>query len=146
KEMMARITGTRIFGDGSIYWAVPYFLALSVSGLFLLWTCRRSWGSVTSLFLAGGFYATAVAAQMELIFRGMGGVGGWVEESCEMMGDFCILMTITLYARRLAQEMESKRSQQHRETWGRWDMETRNGEYVPARPHIDKERQSALPR
>ena len=54
KEMMALALGTRLMGDGSIYWVVPYFAALSAAGLFMLWAMRRTWPPVVCLFSAGG--------------------------------------------------------------------------------------------
>ncbi len=107
KELMARLCHTRILGDGSIYWAVPYFVLLSASGLFLLWRARRVPAAIAFLFAAGAFYAIAVASQMELILRGMGPIEVCVEESCETLGHLSIWMTLGLYARSLVLSLDT---------------------------------------
>jgi hypothetical protein len=106
KEMMARALGTRLVGDGSIYWVIPYFVGLSVCGLFLFSFLRHVAASVRYLFLAGVSYAVAVAGQLELLLRGMGPIEVWVEESCELFGDLFILLALSLYARRIAGQIE----------------------------------------
>jgi hypothetical protein len=106
KEMMAMVLGTRLMGDGSIFWAVPYFVALSAAGSFMLWAMRRTRPAVLCLFSAGGCYTFAVAAQLELILRDLGPWEIWLEESFELMGDLCILVALGLHARSLVFEIE----------------------------------------
>ena len=106
KEMMARLVGSRILGDGSIYWIVPYFVALSASGLFLLVAARRTPAAVVFLLAAGASYAVAVVMQLGVVFPTRPMLATWIEESCEMLGDLLILMTLGLHARSVVAMME----------------------------------------
>ena len=106
KELMSRLTGTRILGDGSIYWAVPYFLLLSASGLFILRAARRCPAAIICLLSAGITYAIAVIAQFELLLGNQPAVETWIEESCEMLGGLFILLTLGLYARSVVVDLE----------------------------------------
>jgi hypothetical protein len=106
KEVMVRLTGTRLFGDGSVYWVLPYFLLLCASGLFVLHAARRSPISVASLLGAGTSYAVAVIAQFEFWLGNHPAIETWIEESCELLGGLLILLTLTLYARTIVIELE----------------------------------------
>ena len=106
KEMMVRLVGTRIIGDGSVYWVVPYFFILSVTGMFLLCSFRRTPAALTCLFSAGLCHSIAVLSQMEWILRGVWPAQIMVEESAEMMGYLLILLALALHARSLVFELE----------------------------------------
>lgn len=106
KEMMARLTGTRILGDGSVYWVVPYFLLLSASGLFMLRAARGCSAAVASLVGAGISYAIAIIAQFEFFIGNHPAIETWIEESCEMLGGLFILLSLGLYARSVVLELE----------------------------------------
>jgi hypothetical protein len=97
KELMVLLCGTRLLGDGSLYWIVPYFLALSAVGLFLLSHMGRSLAGGL-LLAAGGLWAFAVLNQLELVFTEPH-VGTLVEESCETLGSLCVLGSLSLFAR-----------------------------------------------
>lgn len=99
KEMMVLITGRRIMGDGSVYWAVPYFALLSAAGLFLLNHVRRSSAAVICLLSSGFCFAIAIAAQLDFILRGKPFLETWLEESGEMMGQLLILACVSMFAR-----------------------------------------------
>jgi hypothetical protein len=106
KELMARLTGTRILGDGSIYWVLPYFLVLTATGLFLLRVARRCRTAIACLLGAGASYAIAVIAQLELFLGNHPAIETCVEESCEMLGGLFILLTLGLHARSVVLELE----------------------------------------
>lgn len=97
KELMALLCGTRLFGDGSLYWIVPYFFALLAVGLFLLSHMGRSLASGL-LLAAGGLWAFAALNQLELVFAEPY-IGTLVEESCETLGSLCVLGSLSLFAR-----------------------------------------------
>lgn len=99
KEMMTRLAGTRLFGDGSIWWVVPYFFLLGAVGLRLLVDMRECRLSSSALLAAGAAYATSVVAQLGWI-AGQGGAREvMIEESAELLGDLLILMAMGLHAR-----------------------------------------------
>jgi len=97
KEMIARIIGTPLYGDGSIYWIVPYFLLLATMGWKLI---RLTGVSPAGLMLlaTGGLWTLAIANQLELISANAQ-VGIVVEESCEMLGHASLLLALALLGR-----------------------------------------------
>jgi hypothetical protein len=108
KEAVAKLAGSRLFGDGSIYWAVPYFMLLSAAGLFLLGKTWRNLPSIVCLLSAGIAYGLAAVGQLDLILAGRPILETWLEESCEMLGDLCILFCLLLHARSIVSETEPK--------------------------------------
>jgi len=99
KELMSHATGHRILGDGTIWWAGGYAIALSLLGLGLLravWPCRSA---IAALFSTAAFYATAVAAEMAFILPRKNEPEVMVEEGCEMVGNLCLLLSMGLSAR-----------------------------------------------
>jgi hypothetical protein len=61
QQIMTSLTGTRITGDGSIWWLVPALLLLGTTGIRLLIEMRPSRLSTTAFVSAGIAYATALA-------------------------------------------------------------------------------------
>ncbi|GEM_PF-2140523 len=67
KELCVRLVGSRLYGDGSIYWAVPYAILLgwALAGSFHY---LRGNPLARSTVLLGGFaYLIAAALQLELL-------------------------------------------------------------------------------
>lgn len=107
KELMSHAAGTRILGDGTIWWAGAYALVLSALGLGLLkamWPCRSA---IVALFSTAAFYATAVAAEMALLLPRKDETEVMLEEGCEMIGNLCLLLAMGLYARHAALAVEA---------------------------------------
>jgi hypothetical protein len=101
KEFASAAAGTRIFGDGSIWWAGPYFCLLAFVGLRLFWEMRGCWLSSTLLQATGWVWALAVVTQLGLILPESGARGVIVEESAEMLGDLLLLLSMMVHARYL---------------------------------------------
>lgn len=99
KEMMTWLTGTRIVGDGSLWWVAAYAIVLSVVGLRLLLDMRVCWLSTSVLVVAGVCYAASVVVQMQAVLAEMGAVSVMVEEGLEMAGNVFLLLSMTLHAR-----------------------------------------------
>jgi len=99
KEMMSVISGTRIFGDGSIWWVIPYFFLLGAVGTRLLVDMRCCWLSSATMILAAGCYAVGVAAQLGLLLPESGARGVMLEEGAEMLGNLFVLLAMALHAR-----------------------------------------------
>jgi hypothetical protein len=99
KELMALLTGTRLLGDGSIWWVVPYFFLLGAVGSRLLVDMRHCRPSSAALVATAVCYALAVAAQLELIFRDLGAREVMFEEGAEMVGNLLLLLAMALHAR-----------------------------------------------
>jgi hypothetical protein len=101
KEFASKAAGTRVFGDGSIWWAGPYFGLLGFVGVKLFWEMRGCWLSSTLLQATGWVWALAVATQLGLILPESGARGVIVEESAEMLGDLLLLLSMMVHARYL---------------------------------------------
>lgn len=101
KELMSHATGARLIHDGTIWWVGAYFLVLSVTGLRLLWEMRRSPAACLALVSVAAFYAAAVGCELRLL-TAKDQLGVMIEEGCEMLGNFCLLAAMLLYARHLA--------------------------------------------
>lgn len=102
KEMMSHVTGERIWHDGTLWWVLGYFVVLSTTGLALVWTMRKAPAAIAALFGTAGFYAVAVLCELGWILpKDKSGV--MLEEGCEMMGNFCVLISMGLFAKHLAE-------------------------------------------
>lgn len=99
KEMMAQVTGARMFGDGSIWWVVPYLLLLGAVGSRLLVDMRHCRLSSAALLAAAGCYALAVVTQLQWILPDSGARGVMLEEGAEMVGNLALLLAMGLHAR-----------------------------------------------
>lgn len=102
KEMMSHLTGERIWHDGTLWWVLAYFAVLSTTGLAMLWQMRKAPAAIAMLFGTAGFYAVAVLAELSWILA-KDKRGVMLEEGCEMLGNLCLLTSMALYARYVAQ-------------------------------------------
>ncbi len=99
KEAMAILAGTRLFGDGSIWWVVPYFFLLGAVGTRLLVDMRDCWLSSATLVLTAISYFVAVLVQLGWLMPESGARGVMVEEGAEMFGNLSLLLAMGLHAR-----------------------------------------------
>ncbi len=106
KEMMVVLTGTRVLGDGSIWWVAVYVFLLGAVGSRLLVDMRECWLSTTTLVAAAGCYALAVVAQLGWVLPESGARGVMVEEGAEMFGNLLLLLAMGLHARHVILDAE----------------------------------------
>ena len=99
KEMMACVTGTRLLGDGSIWWVTAYVFLLGAVGTRLLIDMRRCRLSTGAMIGAAVCYVVAVVVQMGLVLPESGARGVMVEEGAEMLGNLLLLLGMGLHAR-----------------------------------------------
>jgi hypothetical protein len=99
KEMMAHLTGTRLLGDGSIWWTIPYFFLLGSVGTRLLVDMRPCRLSSAALMGTAACFAVAILGQLGLVMPDAGAREVMVEEGCEMVGMLLLLLAMTLHAR-----------------------------------------------
>lgn len=94
--MMTYVTGTPLYGDGSLWWVVPYFFVLGAVGSRLLVDMRHCRLSSTALVAAAGSYALAVGSQVlgDGLTRAV-----MLEEGAEMVGNLFLLLAMGLHAR-----------------------------------------------
>ena len=96
KDAMTRLTGTALYGDGSLWWAVPYLVVLSALGSRLLvdaWPARLS---TATLVAAGGCLVSAVVVQLGWISVGNSIMVG---RGAEMLGCWLLLVGTGFHAR-----------------------------------------------
>ena len=86
KEFMSYTTGSRLYGDGSLWWVLAYGATLGVIGLRLLWDMRSYRPSTTAISLSAVCFLVAVIVQLELVMPQRGAQAVMVEEGCEMAG------------------------------------------------------------
>jgi len=108
KKMMTLLTGQSLGGDGSLWWAIPYFFLLGGVGIRLLVDMRECLLSAGTFLAVAICYATAVAAQLEWILPQSGSMGIMLEEGAEMLGDWLLLLAMTLYARHVILDAEGR--------------------------------------
>lgn len=104
KELMSQVAGTRLSGDGSLWWVLAYATVLGSLGLWLLLEVRESRGTLTLFLLAGVSLAVAVAAQLEWLLPQSGARGVMLEEACEMLGYQLIVFALAVYARHVVRD------------------------------------------
>jgi hypothetical protein len=111
KEMMSHLTGERIWHDGVLWWMIAYFLVLSTTGLALVWSMRKAPAAIAVLCGTACFYAVAVLCELNCILpRDTSGV--MLEEGCELMGNFCVLASMGLFAKHLADSLRCAETEQ----------------------------------
>jgi hypothetical protein len=106
KEMMVLVTGTRVFGDGSVWWVACYFFLLGAVGTRLLVDMRECWLSSAAFVGVAACYVVAVLAQLGWVLPESGARGVMLEEGAEMIGDLMLLLAMGLHARHVILDAE----------------------------------------
>jgi hypothetical protein len=99
KEMMTLMTGTRLLGDGSMWWVIAYFFLLGGVGIRLLIDMRHCRLSTASMAMVALGYALAIAARLGWILPETGAKGIMFKEGAEMVGNLFLLLAMSLHAR-----------------------------------------------
>ncbi len=106
QHAMTRLTGTALYGDGSLWWAVPYLVLLSAVGSRLIldtWPARLS---TAALSAAGGCLTVAVAAQLGWIVAQEHAHHTLLALGAEMLGCWMLLLATALHARYVVLDAE----------------------------------------
>ncbi len=111
KELMSHATGTRIAGDGSLWWAGAYLLVLGAVGARLLLDMRECRSSTAAIFATAASYAVAVAAQLGWIMPETGARGVMLEEGAEMVGNLFLVLSMAIHLRYVCLDAEGKVTQ-----------------------------------
>ncbi len=99
KDAMTQLTGTALYGDGSLWWAVPYLVLLSALGSRLILDIWPSRLSTAALSTAGVCLTLAVAVQLGWVVPEDGARGSMLASGAEMIGCWMLFLTTTLHAR-----------------------------------------------
>jgi len=106
KEILSHLTGTRVLGDGSIWWIACYFCLLGAVGTRLLIDMRECWLSAGSLLATAACYALATATRLGLVLADGGANQVMVEVGAEMVGNLFALLAMGLHARHVILDAE----------------------------------------
>jgi hypothetical protein len=105
QDMMIRLTGTRVFGDGSIWWLAPCFFLLGAVGIRLLLDMRECPLSCVALLTTVACYGVIVAAQFHSVpFDGAREI--MFEAGAKMLGNLMLLAAMGLHARHVILDAE----------------------------------------
>jgi hypothetical protein len=99
KEMMTSVTGTRVLGDGSIWWVAAYVFLLGAVGTRLLIDMRHCRLSLSAMIATAFCYVVAVMVQLGWVLPESGARGVMLEEGAEMLGNLFLLLAMGLHAR-----------------------------------------------
>ena len=99
RDLMIQLSGTRIFGDGMLWWAIPTFLLLGAVGTRLLVDMRGCWLSAGTLAAAGVAGAVSLATQLGWLLPGGGTRQVMVQEGARLLGDHLLVAAMGLHAR-----------------------------------------------
>lgn len=108
KELMPMLTGTRLMGDGSLWWVIPYFFLLVPVGLRLFIDMRECRASMGMLLAAGLMMGVAIVGHLNFILSDHVLISQMIEEGAEMFGFLFILSAMTLHARYLIIQTEGE--------------------------------------
>ncbi|MBX9791614.1 MAG: hypothetical protein K2Y37_22055 [Pirellulales bacterium] len=98
--LMVGLTGTRIAADGALWWMLPYGLVLLAIGGRLLFEIRACRTAVAFYALAGLMLGAAVAVHLDSIpYPLPAEYLVMLEEGLELAGDWCLLVSLALFAR-----------------------------------------------
>lgn len=106
QQIMIAVTGTRIVGDGSIWWVVPAVFLLGAVGSRLLVDMWPSRLSSTAFLLAAVCYAAAFAAYYRLIVLETPGYQILLEQGVQMGGHLLLVLAMCLYGRHVLLDVE----------------------------------------
>ena len=106
KEAMTRLTGHRVFGDGSVWWVAGYGLILGGIGVRLMMDMRASRSALAAFVTAGLCYVAAVVTQIEMLLPESGARGVMLEEGLEMAGNLFLVLSMVLYARHVIRDAQ----------------------------------------
>ena len=99
KEMMTQVAGTRLLGDGSMWWIIAYFFLLGAVGTRLVVDMRACRLSTISMVMVAVCYSLAIVAQLGWVLPQAGARAVMIEEGAEMVGNLFLLLAMTLHAR-----------------------------------------------
>jgi hypothetical protein len=99
RDVMIAVTGTKLSGDGAIWWVVVYAVGLGAIGSRLLIDMWPAMFSMSLLVFAAFAQAAAVAVRLGLLPQAVDGSAAMYWSAAEMCGNLAILAAMTIHAR-----------------------------------------------
>jgi hypothetical protein len=106
RDLMVNVTGTRLVGDGSLWWVVAYAMILGAVGSRLLIDMRSSWFSLTVLVVAAMAHILAAAFRLDWLVVLSGNQQTLLFAECQMAGNLLVLLAMMLFARHVLFDAE----------------------------------------
>ncbi len=106
RDLMIALTGTRLVGDGTLWWAALYVLLLGAVGSRLLMDMRPCKISIGALLAAGSIYAIAAAGRLGWIFTKIGNREVMFLAGAEILGSLMLLVAMLWHARHVLDDAE----------------------------------------
>ncbi len=99
RQFMIHLTNTRIWGDGTLWWIIPYILVLGALGSRLVLDMRPCRLSITFFSLAAAGYLVAASMELGLFSIGDAVRTVMIKAGAAMFGHLMLLMSMALNAR-----------------------------------------------
>jgi hypothetical protein len=99
RQIMIHSTNTHIWGDGTIWWIIPYVLVLGALGSRLVLDMRPCLLSITAFSLAAAGYLVAASMELGLVSIGDAVRTVMIKAGAAMFGHLMLLMSMVLNAR-----------------------------------------------
>ena len=99
QQIMIHLTKTQIWGDGSLWWIIPYVLVLGALGSRLVLDMRPCRLSITAFSLAAAGYLVAASMELGLFSIGDAVQTVMIKAGAAMFGHLMLLVSMALNAR-----------------------------------------------
>jgi hypothetical protein len=98
-QMLVRVTGTPIYGDGSLWWIVVYGFFVGAIGTRLLVDMLPCHASAAALAAAGACACLSIACRFGWVFPEVGATQAMVAAGWQLSGSFLTLAAMVLHGR-----------------------------------------------
>ena len=109
RDLITQTTGVRMFGDGSIWWAIVYLFLFGAVAVRLLVEMREAPLSLMAFVSGCLVYCFAVVVQLHGAGAGIEALRPMVQKGAEMSAAVLVLATMMLQARRVLIDAEGSR-------------------------------------
>jgi hypothetical protein len=99
KQIMIYLTKTSIWGDGTLWWIIPYVLVFGILGSRLVLAMRPCRLGITTFLLAAAGYLVAAGMELGLASIGDAFQAVMIKSQAAMFGHLMLLMSMALNAR-----------------------------------------------
>lgn len=106
KALMVAATGVRLYGDGSLWWIIPYFFLLGAVGLRLLIDMRECLLSTTVGAVAAIGCVAAVFVHCHWLTGDLGSKQPLIEHGLKMGAEVLLLLAMLLHGRHVILDAE----------------------------------------
>jgi len=106
RELMIDLTGARLLGDGSIWWAIFYVALLGAVGSRLWMDMRPNWPAIAALSLAGAAFGLAITIRLGWIAPASSADEVMFRMGALMSGSLLLLAAMSLHARHVLLDAE----------------------------------------